>query len=164
MKSIPLTQGKVAVVDDDDYEVLVRYKWHAVKRKGGLWYAARNSGKRGNKELMHCAIVQATRGLHVDHRDGDGLNNVRNNLRPASYRQNHMNRRPNANTRCGFKGVWSTVEGKYQARLESNGQRFFLGTFDSQEDAARAYDTKATEVFGEFARLNFPKKEQSSHG
>lgn len=163
MKEIPLTQGKVALVDDTDYEQISAFRWHAIQRASGLWYAARNSGRRGHKELMHCVIAQMSRRGLVDHRDGDGLNNTRFNLRPCTASQNQMNRKHNTSAICKFKGIWKTPAGTYQARVETGGRRFFLGTFHSEDEAARAYDAKATELFGEFAHLNFSVPRSNGH-
>lgn len=156
MIEIPLTRGKVALVDDDDYESLSRYKWFAVQNPSGVWYArrntARNHGPQGF-EFMHRRLMGISGTAQVDHRDGDGLNNTRKNLRFCTHRQNGMNRKVNAG--CRFKGVSRSRE-KYKAAITINGAYVHLGVFSADEEAARAYDRKARETFGEFARLNFP--------
>lgn len=155
MKQISLTQGKTALVDSEDYDDLSRFKWHATKaatRTTEQWYAARRTN--GTSELMHRRILGASKGQQVDHRDGDGLNNVRKNLRAATSQQNQQNRRPLRR----FKGTWldSDHHQKYGARIKVNGKSIWLGFYASEDLAAKAYDQKALELFGEFARLNFP--------
>lgn len=108
---------------------------------------------------MHRLILglsdPATEG---EHRDGDGLNNRRNNLRVATHPQNCKNQRKRVTNTSGFVGVhWHARLRKYRARITVNYQRISVGCFDSAEEAARARDAKATELHGEFARLNFPK-------
>jgi hypothetical protein len=158
VKEIQLTRGKVAIVDDEDYKWLSKHKWYAVKR-GNMFYAVRKSSRvdGGQKNiLMHREIMGLKPGdPDVDHRDGDGLNNQRMNLRKASKSQNAMNMK----TRYGmskFKGVsWNKRDKKWQVRIGIDGKQKHLGNYDCEEDAARAYDEKAIELFGEYARLNF---------
>lgn len=157
VRTIPLTQGKEALVDDQDYEFLNQWKWYADKRKH-TWYASRNRRKSEGSPrtiLMHEALLPDSKG--VDHKDGDGLNNQRSNLRPASTAQNNRNTTKRANTSSRFKGVyWHKSTGKWQARIGTgvSGQHIYLGEFESELDAAKAYNKAAAEKFGEFARLN----------
>jgi hypothetical protein len=152
MKEIQLTQGKVAIVDDEDYEYLSQWKWHA-RESRYTWYAARHDG---NKMIsMHRAITGAPSGLLVDHKDGDGLHNWRGNLRVCTLTQNGQNRRRQKNSTSGYKGVSLTREnGVWGSRISVNKQEIFLGSFDSAEDAAIAYNHAALEYFGEFASFN----------
>jgi len=105
---------------------------------------------------MHRFILSAKAGDLVDHRDGDGLNNQKVNLRLATTAQNGRNQRRRADNRSGFKGVKANGS-KWMARIRANNQRIFIGNFSTKEDAARAYDAVARLLFGEFARLNFPR-------
>ena len=161
MRKIPLTRGKVALVDDDDYAKLVVYKWHAIKSHRGsrlVWYACRSQGVSPRTLLMHRQILgDDCAGVLVDHEDGDGLNNQRINLRPATHRQNVRNSVMYSNNTSGFRGVhWHMGGQKWAARIQINNKSVYLGIYSNPEDAARAYDARAIEVDGPFARLNFP--------
>ena len=169
MKTIPLTQGLVAVVDDEDYERLSVYRWHATRNSKSLkWYAARNAptsgGRYGGKIRMHREILNAPDGLDVDHKDGDGLNNQRSNLRLATNTQNQQNRSRNLRkSATPYKGVSYKPHGmkRYTARIYHNRKEITVGLFLTAEEAARAYDAKATELFGEFAKLNLASESKS---
>lgn len=151
-KQIPLTQGKVAIVDDDMYEFLSQWKWRSAKDKN-TWYAVRSIARKTIG--MHRVITNASPGQLVDHWNGDGLYNVRQNLRVCTDGQNRANRRIQKNNKSGFKGVcWSKDKKKFHAYITS-GNIIHLGYFNDPEAAARAYDAKARELHGEFARTNF---------
>lgn len=151
MKQIPLTQGKFALVDDADFDWLNQWKWFAHKRKR-IWYAARNARHpNGDRYTLSMHSLLLPEAALVDHWDGNGLNNQRHNVRAATQVQNSANAQKRANE-SGFKGVDFHKDKRWRARL--NGK--FLGYFSSSEAAARAYDVAAKELFGEFARLNFP--------
>ncbi len=162
MKEIPLTQGKVALVDDGDYEHLSQWKWHA-KIDRHTWYAKRgeyHDGKQTTVYMHH--VIFGDKG--VDHIDRNGLNNVRSNLRLATPKENSRNRKAQDNSICPFKGVsWKKSSGEWVARITVIGKTRHLGYFDSMVRAACAYDDAARLHFGEFARLNFPRKE-TFHG
>jgi len=159
MKEIQLTQGKVALVDDADFEWLSQYKWQASK-EGHSWYAVRacrDSLGRKSKARMHRDILKCEQD--VDHRDLNGLNNQRYNLRPCNDSQNQHNRRRHVANTSGFIGVHK-VKGSFasehwQSRIAVNRRRIHLGYFLNKEDAARAYDEAARKYFGEFARTNY---------
>lgn len=167
MKTIPLTRGKVALVDDEDYERLMRYQWFAcVSKDKKRWYARRNlrtdaNGRRGTVP-MHREITSAPKDCEVDHRDHDGLNNQRHNLRVCSKTDNQRNRRAQSGTSL-FKGAhWVTQpgwKGGWRAQIRVNGKSIHLGTFSTDTEAARAYDAAALKYFGEFAAPNFPSLE-----
>lgn len=153
------------MVDDEDYEWLNQWKWHLnpTSTPDKIGYAKRMSkwinGKR-NHILMHREIVKCPAGLLVDHWDNDGLNNTRINLRRCTYPQNGGNQSGNnGNTSSIYKGVCINKNYKiptFQAQLKFNKKSIYLGVFKIEEDAARAYDAKAFELFCEFAKLNFP--------
>lgn len=153
MRKVPLADGwRFALVDDQDYELVVQYQWYYVPAKPGhdVGYADRRwrIGGRQRSQRMHTLI---TGWRLVDHKDRDGLNNQRSNLRRATVAQNQMNRRPNSG--CRFKGV-KRNKGRWLARIQVNGHSLYLGSFATAEEAAAAYDTAAAEAFGEFARIN----------
>lgn len=165
MKTIQLTQGKVAFVDDADFVRVSQFKWHAFKNQGGKWYARSTSLARqiGKSIWMHRLIVRAKDEQQVDHRDGNGLNNRRKNLRCASNAQNAYNMALRPNSLSGYKGVsryssHNRYTGEWVASIKHNGKKLYLGKFIDPKDAALAYDAKAKELFGEFAWLNFPSE------
>ena len=144
-RSIPLTKGQFAIVDDYQYEFLNRWHWR-VNSKG---YAIR-SFTVGGKEIvvsMHREIMQPPKGLVVDHIDNDRLNNVRANLRVITQQQNLMNRRMFKNNTTGFKGV-TYLHGKWHARIEKDGVDIHLGSYEDIKTAALVYDCAAVWLFG----------------
>lgn len=170
MKEIPLTQGKVALVDDEDYERVAQFKWFARRANHGVgtnWYAARmrREDDKGSSLLvfMHRFIL-AVDGLsfeivQADHRDGDGLNNRRQNLRLCAPVQNRLNRPLYANNKSGLKGVRLAPDAKsWISKIRINGKLQHLGHFRTAVDAALAYDIAAFAARGEFAHLNFSQE------
>lgn len=153
MKEIKLTQGKVALVDDEDFENLNQCKWFAMKH-GRTFYAGRAirvSGKR-NTQSMHCLIMN---GKGIDHIDHNGLNNQKSNLRFCTSSENSMNRRKKQNCTSIYKGVSFFKRDKiWRAEIEINYRHIRLGRFVSEVEAAQAYNKKAIELFGEFAHIN----------
>lgn len=151
MKEIQLTQGKVALVDDGDFELLNKYKWSAHKGRGA-WYATRGVGPI----KMHRQITHAPIGAVVDHINGNGLDNRRINLRVCSHSENMRNSALRSDNTTGYKGVRKRTDRKwYSAEIRVNGLSVNLGRFETAEGAARAYDEAAKKYFGDFARLNF---------
>ena len=149
MKEIGLTQGKVALVDDEDYEWLKQYKWCCASGKG-LVYATRQS--RGKSVFMHRIILNTPQGMHTDHINHDGLDNRRCNLRICTNSQNQANGNIRKDNTTGRKGTtWDKNKRKYLARIKFHGRYAHIGYFDKIEDAANAYNAKAKELFGEFA-------------
>lgn len=161
MKTIPLTRGMVALVDDQDYEDLAKFRWYAAKqtsRDKVLFYARRKVRKIvGNQRqqaiLMHRCLLICDGA--VDHKDGDGLNNQRDNLRSATGTLNLANQRHRVGGSSKWKGVvWHKRCRKWQAQVFNGGDSHYLGLFAEEADAAQAYNFKAEELFGEFARSN----------
>jgi len=162
VRYIPLTQGKYAIVDAEDYERVNRYKW-CLSRTGKQLYAQRRTG--GKTIRMHQFIMNPPKGMVVDHIDGNGLNNRRSNLRICTRPENNLNRRRHPRNTTGFKGVYQNKKtGKYSAQVCLKGKPTRLGSFVTAVEAARAYDRKAIELFGEFARLNFPEEHPEHTG
>ena len=156
-KGIPLTQGKVALVDDDDFGWLNHYKWCADKN-GRTFYAVRSIPiEDGKHQLlgMHRMIMQTPNGMDTDHIDGDGLNNQKSNLRICTHQENLFNRRSNLDVSSKYKGVsWHKATGKWRAQIKVNGGLKYIGCYDREEYAAMAYDNNAKELYGEFARTS----------
>jgi hypothetical protein len=166
MREILLTQGMVALVDDEDYGRVAHFKWHASRRKS-TWYARRNvqlpSG-RWTAEYMHRVVMRSGPEIHIDHTNGNGCDNQKSNLRTATQRENMRNSGKHAVAASRFKGVsWHRKSHKWHARINSgvigsNGKarEVSLGYYDDEEAAAHAYNGAALASFGVFARLNFP--------
>lgn len=160
MREIPLTRGMVAIVDDEDYEVLAAYKWMATEKRG-KFYAQRSVGPRNDRKTiaMHRVVMNAGPEDFVDHRHGNTLDNRKGvSLRKCTRAQNQRNRHAR-NSASGYKGVCFLARCKsnpWRAEIFVDGKNVHLGYFNSDIDAAKAYDAEASKLFGEFANLNFP--------
>lgn len=155
MKKIRLTQNKYVLVDNDDYKLLSKQKWYY--NQGYACYVKYyNKGKSSHKILMHRVINKTSDGLETDHIDGNKLNNQKINLRAVTKSQNMCNRGLQKNSTSGYKGVAyrGKVINKWRAYITKNKNRYYLGDHVTKELAALAYNNKATELFGEYARLN----------
>jgi len=158
MKRIKLTKGQFAIVDDSDFERLNKHKWLALKNRN-TWYAVRHTYRNGIRVTigMHREIMGIEPGdpRLVDHKNHNGLNNWRENLRICTNSQNHQNENPRRNGSSVFRGVyWNKAAKKWRAQIRLDGHARYLGSFHSETEAARAYDQKAKELFGEFACVN----------
>lgn len=161
MVKVPLTQGAFALIDDEDAQLVLQYKWcMAGSKRNGHFYAWRSvKVKKGEQKnlSMHRFLMNPPPGMCVDHINNDGLDNRRANLRIATHAQNIANGRFSSGV-VPFRGVCVRRRGsvtRYEVKLKLLGKRVYIGTFTTPEEAARAYDAKAREVFGEFARTNF---------
>jgi hypothetical protein len=150
MKEMKLTKGKVMIVDDDMYEYLSQWKWQALSTNG-KWYAYRNSGRRAI--YVHRLVADAPDGVKVDHKNGNGLDNRRENLRLATGSQNAQNSKVCSRNKLGYKGVYNNG-GRYRAQITVGNTKISLGQYGTPEEAALAYNRAAKEYFGEFANLN----------
>jgi|SRR3989304_10592370 len=154
MKTIKLTQGKVALIDDEDFDRINKFKWTADKSKNTFYAIRRRFGK---KIYLHRVIINIEKGQIIDHIDGNGLNNQKSNLRICTQSENSMNKKKKTGNIGKFKGVhWNEERKKWKVEIKKKEKRIFLGRFDNQYEAAIAYDQAAIKYFGNFARLNFP--------
>lgn len=161
MRQIPLTKGHFALVDDADYFLVSQFKW--TYDKG---YAVRKitlSPKKYKVIYLHRFLTNAQPGQLVDHADGNKLNHCRANLRICDGSLNNANRRVikkfNRNSTSQYRGVYKDLrKDRWRAGIAYKGRRYWLGYFQSETEAAKAYDAKAKELFGKFAVPNFPNK------
>ncbi len=145
MKKIPLTKGYEAIVDDDDYDFLMQWKWHILEK--GSIYAMRNSINLGDGKrhhiLMHRVINETQKGFETDHINGEGLDNRKSNLRAVTKSENQRNRRPNKNCSSKYKGVsWHKQHQKWYATIQINKKRIFLGLFEDELEASFVYNKR----------------------
>jgi hypothetical protein len=155
MKLIELTKGKYTIVDDEDFEFLNQWKWCYLK--GG--YVVKSIKANGNKWIniyLHRAIMGVLcPKLQVDHINGNKLDNRKENLRIVTNQQNNMNKKPGLNFTSKYKGVyWNRDKNKWRSRVNVNGKAKHIGYFTSEIEAAKAYNKKAFELYGEYAWLN----------
>ena len=161
MKQIQLTQGQIALVDDEDYGLVSQYKWWAAKNYDGTYHAV-SKEKIGKKRVvlrMHRLIMGVKYGEKqvVHHKDHNTLNNTRDNLEICTYQQNsrHQVKLRTRKTSSEYKGVsWKKSHNKWQTHIGIGGKRKRLGYFTDEKEAAKAYNDAAIEHFGEYALLN----------
>ena len=154
MREIKLSQGKVALLDDDDYEYLSQWKWYASKGTD-TFYAKRTINAKGRVLRMHRVLMNAKKGVIIDHRDRNGLNNQRYNLRKCSSSQNCCNRHPRNNVSSIYKGVsYCNTRNMWVARINKTHKSRHLGYFDTQLEAVIIYNIAARKYHGEFANPN----------
>ena len=155
MKEILLTQGKVAQVDDEDYEWLSQWKW-TYKKSLHTGYAYRHGPRPEIKTIrMHRFILQASENIEVDHIDRNGLNNQRDNLRLCSRSENMRNQKLRTDNTSGYKGVsWNEKIRKWEGYICKNNRKINLGYFETKEEAALVYNQASIMVHGTFSSLN----------
>lgn len=156
MREIKLTQGKVAMVDDEDFERINQFKWHAHKPTASrTYYAVRNGLPKGKRIFLHREIMQTDKDLTVDHIDHDGLNNQKSNLRNCTHQQNTSNKSAHKNSTSKYVGVsFDKARNKWAAGIKINYKRIALGRYITEEGAAEAYNIAAKKLHGEFANIN----------
>ena len=170
MKKIPLTQGKFAIVDDEDYNLVSKYPWSLDSPKHAhTSYAicTMYTGRINNKSIMcrmklHQLIMRPPKDIHIDHINRNGLDCRRSNMRYCTHSENCMNRRPHytdSRTKTkrptsSYKGVSKLKSGRWQARIYFENKIYSLGAFENEKEAALAYNKKAIEIYGKYAYLN----------
>lgn len=153
MKTIKI-KDKTILVDDEDFDSVDSFSWslHVVRRKN--YYAQAWIPQRKKPLPMHRFLFNDPPNMQIDHINRNGLDNRRSNLRKCTANQNQWNRKINVNNTSGFKGVRYTPNFNWRAEICFNNKTIDLGRFKKKEDAARAYNEKAVELFGEFANVN----------
>jgi hypothetical protein len=155
MRIIELTQGKRAWVDADFFERARLFNWVSARAKH-TWYAYRKEGKK--TVWMHREVTEAPTGMEVDHRDGNGLNNFRSNLRLVTHAGNAQSKQTKRSGKTSqYRGVrFHFTSHKWTAQIKRDGLNRWLGGHETEEEAARAYDRAALLLFGSLAQPNFP--------
>lgn len=158
MKTIKLTKNQFAIVDDEDYDRINKYKWQAVPNRD-KWYAKRSFTVGKCKRIgvrLHRFILNAPPDKDVDHINGNTLDCRKSNLRICNESQNAQNRGKTKSNTSGFKGVsYKKKNHKWYSQIMFDKHNYHIGYFNNPVDAAIAYDKKAIEFFGEFANINF---------
>jgi len=152
-----LSRGKYSLIDSIDWDLVKAYNWTYLLHRDGRQYAFRR-GRDRHIVYLHREVTGRVAGMVTDHRNSNGLDNRRNNLRTCTTSQNNANRRPIGK----FKGVKQSNSGRWIAVIKRNGVNKHIGTFDSAAEAAKAYDVHALRIFGEFAWLNFPENREAN--
>ena len=148
MKEIQISDGFVAQVDDDDYDMVSKHKWRIQMNTNKPYAVA--------QIYMHRLISNVEIDKVLDHADGNSLNNTKSNFRIATKSQNRQSSKKQKNTSSKYKGVyWNKKSKKWQCTIAYGGKSFYLGSYENEDDAGRAYDVEAKINFGEFANLNF---------
>ena len=163
-RTIPLTRGMVAIVDEENYKILSAYKWHA--HKGSKTFYARTNipsqktnGRRYVQVFMHTMLLKTPKGYEPDHKNGNGLDNRIKNLRTCTKNENLCNRSGSKKGTSVYKGVyWSNKDNRFRSQITKAGIRISLGAYVNETEAALAYNIAAKKYHGEFARVNFVPK------
>ena len=151
MKRIELTQGQYAIVDDEDYEALMKYKWHAKFNKcNGGYYAVRSI--KPSKEFIHRVVMNCPADMIVDHINHNSLDNRKSNLRIVTKSQNQMNRRKMVSNTSGVIGVrWHKRDMRWRASITALGRDMELGSFKSIEDATQCRRNAELKYYGKYS-------------
>jgi hypothetical protein len=151
---VPLTKGFTAIVSAEDAYLVGRYNWSALKGRGTV-YAVRSERVAGKNRTvyMHRAVLSASPWLDVDHIDGDGLNNTRQNLREATRSENSRNRGVMTKNSTGLKGVYENPSGRsWCAKIRLYGKGYYLGSYSTPQEAHAAYAKACADLHGKFGR------------
>lgn len=149
---VPLTRGYEAVIDVADVPLVSSWNWHVLPHPNTTYAMRKGAGSPRKTILMHRVIMGDPEGLDVDHKDGDGLNNLRINLRVATHSQNRCNQRISKSNTSGFKGVSRRKTGKWKAQIMVGRRSFYLGLYDTPEAAHAAYIAASVDLHGEYGR------------
>jgi len=163
IKRIPLTQGKEAIIDIEDWKLVKDYKW-CVRKDHSTFYAYTGASKKRNHKniQMHRLLMSVTKDKQVDHINHNGLDNRKSNLRVCSHSQNQQNKEPQKNVSSRYKGVVAVKnKKKWIAQIRINNKLNYLGYFDNEIEAAKAYDRASLKFHKEYGYLNF--SEISNH-
>jgi hypothetical protein len=155
---IELTQGKFALVDDEYFEFLSQWKWQCHNGYAVRTVCVRKDGKRSSISIrMHRLVMNAANGEVIDHKNLNTLDNRKENLRVCTKAENNRNIRGRKGT-SKYKGVcWDKNRNKWLSSIQFNNKHIHIGYFINEDEAAKAYNLKAEELFGEFALLNVIK-------
>ena len=152
-KIIPLSQGKVALIDEADFNRVNKYKWYF---NNGYVMHAEYFGKKVKMYLLHRFIMNTPKGMDTDHKNGDKLDNRQENLRICNRSENNQNRLKVSTASSVYKGVsWNKKMKKWKSQVKLNKKPYYIGSFVKEIHAAMAYDMFAKDLHGEFAQLNF---------
>lgn len=154
MKTIQLTQGQVTIVDDDDFESVSKYKWYAQRRRN-TFYAVRHI-KSGDKYInlqLHRFLMNPKTGMCVDHRDCNGLNNQRMNLRVCTHAENTRNLRHKRKNAAKYRGIYMSSSGKYIAKVRFNYKQYNSRSFPTSDEAITAHREMIRSLHGEFSAV-----------
>lgn len=151
MKKIKLSRGKFAILDNKDFRNLSRFTWCI--NGGGYAFRTDHNGGSPVGIYMHRCILIAEKGIQIDHKNGNKLDNRRSNLRRCNTSENSLNKKMGIRNKSGFKGVSKTTSG-WRAAIVRNGRQYHLGVFQSKLRAALAYDSAARQIHGRFCRTN----------
>lgn len=156
MQQVKTAQGDTILIDDCDYALVSSLNWTTVKRRNLKYAITHIRSESGFKQVyLHRFLLDPPKGMYIDHIDSNGLNNTRTNIRICTPSENSKNARKLSEKSSIYKGVskWTRVK-RYAARIRYNGRDQWLGFFDTERDAALAYNSAAIQYYGEFARLN----------
>lgn len=158
MREISLKNGRIAIIDDEDYEIVSQYRWYLLKGKNTEYACHKKTENAISLPtiLMHRLVMNAPKGSQIDHINGDGLDNRKCNLRFCSHQENSRNSPKNWRGTSKYKGVGLCKRRKkWRARIKLNNKQVEIGCYNTEIEAATAYNMVALANFRQFARLNY---------